>query len=105
GGGGWLEESIHFHSLFFWVIPHPPCSHLPKGYVGADEMMFVGMERRSGIDFDSRQKLIDEEERMSRPGYSSGTTANVVLIEAERLVIANAGDCRAVLCRGGRAID
>lgn len=42
---------------------------------------------------------------MNRPGYSSGTTANVVLIEADRLIVANAGDCRAVLSRGGHAVN
>lgn len=34
-----------------------------------------------------------------------GCTANVILIDNyERLIIANAGDSRCVMCRGGRAV-
>ncbi|PKA51609.1 putative protein phosphatase 2C 57 [Apostasia shenzhenica] len=36
---------------------------------------------------------------------SSGTTALVALIVGRSLVVANAGDCRAVLCRRGKAIE
>ncbi|KAI3440633.1 Plasma membrane ATPase [Psidium guajava] len=36
---------------------------------------------------------------------SSGTTALTALIIGRLLMVANAGDCRAVLCRGGEAID
>lgn len=35
----------------------------------------------------------------------SGTTALAVLILGRKLLVANAGDCRAVLCKGGKAID
>ncbi|KAK8934653.1 putative protein phosphatase 2C 2 [Platanthera zijinensis] len=36
---------------------------------------------------------------------SSGTTALAVLIFGRLLLVANAGDCRAVLCRKGEAVD
>ncbi|KAI0528855.1 hypothetical protein KFK09_001398 [Dendrobium nobile] len=36
---------------------------------------------------------------------SSGTTALAALIFGRLLLVANAGDCRAVLCRKGRAVD
>ncbi|GLT49331.1 hypothetical protein SLA2020_228950 [Shorea laevis] len=36
---------------------------------------------------------------------SSGTTAITALIFGRRLIVANAGDCRAVLCRRGEAIN
>ncbi|CAH8323613.1 unnamed protein product [Eruca vesicaria subsp. sativa] len=36
---------------------------------------------------------------------SSGTTALTALISGRVLMVANAGDCRAVLCRKGRAIE
>ena len=68
-------------------------------------MMFGMMERRSSINFESRNVLAAEEAMMMRPGYGSGTTANVAIIEANRVVVANAGDCRAVLCRAGTAIE
>lgn len=35
----------------------------------------------------------------------SGTTALTALVWGDQLLIANAGDCRAVLCRRGKAID
>ena len=35
----------------------------------------------------------------------SGTTALTTLVWGNQLLVANAGDCRAVLCRRGRAID
>ncbi|CAL9237253.1 unnamed protein product [Arabidopsis halleri] len=38
-------------------------------------------------------------------GSSSGTTALAALIFGRHLMVANAGDCRAVLCRNGEAID
>ena len=41
----------------------------------------------------------------SGPGYTSGTTANVSLVYKNSIITANAGDCRSVLCRGGKAID
>lgn len=42
---------------------------------------------------------------LETPGEDSGTTACVCLMNKERIVVANAGDSRAVLCRGGTAID
>nr|XP_043619304.1 probable protein phosphatase 2C 49 isoform X2 [Erigeron canadensis] len=41
----------------------------------------------------------------SSVGSSSGTTALTALLLGRLLVVANAGDCRAVLCRKGEAID
>ncbi|XP_010546591.1 PREDICTED: probable protein phosphatase 2C 22 [Tarenaya hassleriana] len=38
-------------------------------------------------------------------GLASGTTALATLIFGRLLVVANAGDCRAVLCRRGKAIE
>eukprot|EP00127_Corallochytrium_limacisporum_P006335 Clim_evm46s225 gene=Clim_evmTU46s225 len=39
------------------------------------------------------------------PGYESGTTAVAAIIREGVIYVANAGDSRAVLCRGGTAID
>lgn len=36
---------------------------------------------------------------------ASGTTAITAFISGRNLLVANAGDCRAVLCRGGRAVE
>lgn len=42
--------------------------------------------------------------RLHRDGVFDGTTALVCIQLDDRLYIANAGDCRAVLCRGGAAV-
>ncbi|KAH7731793.1 Protein phosphatase 2C containing protein [Aphelenchoides avenae] len=55
----------------------------------------------------------DEEEEMDIsgalgdgvPGVDSGTTACVALLYKDRVVVANVGDSRAVLSRGGTAVD
>lgn len=39
------------------------------------------------------------------PPYESGTTALSVLLSDRCMYIANVGDCRAVLCRAGKAIE
>ncbi len=36
---------------------------------------------------------------------TTGCTANVVLITPKSYIVANAGDSRSSLCRGGKAID
>lgn len=38
-------------------------------------------------------------------GLSSGTTALTVLVLGRRILVANVGDCRAVLCRRGKAVE
>ncbi|RCN40441.1 protein phosphatase 2C [Ancylostoma caninum] len=42
---------------------------------------------------------------LETPGEDSGTTACVCLMNKDRIVVANSGDSRAVLCRDGTAID
>lgn len=39
------------------------------------------------------------------PGEDSGTTACLVLLFKDKVIVGNAGDSRAVLCRKGKAID
>ncbi len=55
-------------------------------------------------------KRTDEEfykavHREQEPERDAGTTALAALVAGDALLVANAGDCRAVLCRRGRAID
>ena len=40
-----------------------------------------------------------------QPGSDSGCTACVALLRGDRLIVANAGDSRCVLCRGRKAVD
>ncbi|XP_064624661.1 protein phosphatase 1G-like isoform X2 [Lineus longissimus] len=42
---------------------------------------------------------------VEQPGSNSGTTAVVALLRDRELFVANAGDSRCVVCRGGEAID
>ncbi|ETN72319.1 protein phosphatase 2C [Necator americanus] len=42
---------------------------------------------------------------LETPGEDSGTTACVCLMSKDRIIVANSGDSRAVLCRDGTAID
>lgn len=51
-----------------------------------------------------RQTDLAFAEAFSTLDVSSGTTAITVLIFGRNLIVANAGDCRAVLCRRGKAV-
>lgn len=42
---------------------------------------------------------------VSKPGYDSGCTAVVALLQDKKLFVANAGDSRCIVCRDGKAID
>ena len=43
--------------------------------------------------------------REEDPERDAGTTALAALVTGDSLLVANAGDCRAVICRRGRAVD
>eukprot|EP00299_Pterocystis_sp_00344_P006866 c1929_g1_i1.p1 GENE.c1929_g1_i1~~c1929_g1_i1.p1 ORF type:complete len:564 (-),score=90.38 c1929_g1_i1:46-1737(-) len=59
-------------------------------------------ETLAEIFADCDRKFLDIAERDS---VEAGTTALVCLVFPNRVVVANAGDCRAVLCRDGVAMD
>jgi len=48
--------------------------------------------------------FLDVDKRMADWAKESGTTACVGLVQGTKLTVANVGDTRAVLCRGGKAI-
>jgi serine/threonine protein phosphatase PrpC len=53
----------------------------------------------SKIHFFHATELEDEDERLS------GSTATVALVRRDKIIVANVGDSRAVLCRNGRPVD
>ncbi|CAJ0942637.1 unnamed protein product, partial [Mesorhabditis belari] len=64
--------------------------------------------------FDESEEELDEEDPETMeggnmggevPGEDSGTTACVCLLSDSKIIVANIGDSRAVLCRDGKAID
>uniref|UniRef100_A0A1I7V628 protein-serine/threonine phosphatase n=1 Tax=Loa loa TaxID=7209 RepID=A0A1I7V628_LOALO len=72
----------------------------------ADEEMSEGDEEEEMDD----EEIDDTEQTYScspgdTPGEDSGTTACVVIIFKDKVVVGNAGDSRAVLCRNGVAVE
>lgn len=55
--------------------------------------------------FMQRLSQVDSSEDVDKAGYNSGCTAVVGLVRGHRLVVANAGDSRCVVCRSGQAVD
>ncbi|CAD6199346.1 unnamed protein product [Caenorhabditis auriculariae] len=64
-----------------------------------------GEEESEGEEDDEIDNQIMFGQRDSTPGEDSGTTACVCLMSNEKIIVANAGDSRAVLCRNGKALD
>ncbi|CAB3403653.1 unnamed protein product [Caenorhabditis bovis] len=75
---------------------------------------FVAEEEEEDEDEEEEFSEDEDESDLSRfmlgsgaevPGDDSGTTACVCLMNSEKIIVANAGDSRAVLCRAGKAVD
>ncbi|CAI4230486.1 unnamed protein product [Auanema sp. JU1783] len=70
-------------------------------------------EEESGEDEEDDEEIDQRQFRLNRnvydmgdiPGEDSGTTACVCFMSDTKIVVANIGDSRAVLCRAGKAID
>ncbi|KAG6518072.1 probable protein phosphatase 2C 2 [Zingiber officinale] len=68
----------------------------------ADEIFVESVENSVRESFLNADLALADDSTISS---SSGTTALAALVFGRYLVVANAGDCRAVLCRKGQAID
>ncbi|GLT80513.1 hypothetical protein SLA2020_519480 [Shorea laevis] len=79
------------------------CSHLPR-FIVEDEDFPMEIERAVTSAFLQTDTAFAEA-CQSDAALASGTTALAALLVGRSLVVANAGDCRAVLCRRGKAIE
>ncbi|KQK04043.1 probable protein phosphatase 2C 2 isoform X2 [Brachypodium distachyon] len=76
-------------------------SEFPEA-VEEDELFFGSVENSIRKAFLNADLALADDSVISR---SSGTTALTALIFGRQLLVANAGDCRAVLCRKGTAVE
>lgn len=81
--------------LFFEDVNFPQTCNV-------DDVFLEGVEDSLRRSFLSADLALADDCSVSS---SSGTTAITAVIFGRRLMVANAGDCRAVLCRKGEAID
>ncbi|XP_027081342.1 probable protein phosphatase 2C 22 isoform X2 [Coffea arabica] len=79
------------------------CDHLPR-FIAEDEHFPREIERVISSAFLQTDNAFAEACSLD-DGLASGTTALAALVIGSSLVVANAGDCRAVLCRRGKAIE
>ncbi|CAJ1973752.1 unnamed protein product [Sphenostylis stenocarpa] len=79
------------------------CQHLPK-FILDDEDFPGDIERIVVSAFLQTDNAFAEACSLDA-ALASGTTALATLVIGRLLVVANAGDCRAVLCRRGKAIE
>eukprot|EP00262_Sarcandra_glabra_P003550 TRINITY_DN14288_c0_g1_i1.p1 TRINITY_DN14288_c0_g1~~TRINITY_DN14288_c0_g1_i1.p1 ORF type:complete len:294 (-),score=64.39 TRINITY_DN14288_c0_g1_i1:74-934(-) len=79
------------------------CNNLPK-FIIEDEEFPREIERAVASAFLQTDAAFAEVCSMDA-ALASGTTALAALIFGRSLLVANAGDCRAVLCRRGKAIE
>ncbi|CAI9772339.1 unnamed protein product [Fraxinus pennsylvanica] len=79
------------------------CYHLPR-FIVKDEDFPREIERVIASAFLQTDTAFAEACSLDAD-LASGTTALAVVVVGSSLVVANAGDCRAVLCRRGKAIE
>ncbi|CAK8562090.1 unnamed protein product [Lathyrus sativus] len=79
------------------------CNHLPK-FILEDTNFPVDIERIVASAFLQTDNAFAEACSLDA-ALASGTTALATLVIGRLLVVVNAGDCRAVMCRSGKAIE
>ncbi|KAI5669461.1 hypothetical protein M9H77_19314 [Catharanthus roseus] len=79
------------------------CYHLPR-FIAEDEDFPLEIDRVIASAFLQTDTAFAEACSLD-VDLASGTTALAALVIGSSLVVANAGDCRAVLCRRGKAIE
>ncbi|XP_052206617.1 probable protein phosphatase 2C 22 isoform X2 [Diospyros lotus] len=79
------------------------CNHLPR-FIVEDGDFPMEIERALTSAFLQTDTAFAEACSLDA-ALASGTTALAALVVGSSLIVANAGDCRAVLCRRGKAIE
>ncbi|KAF5938929.1 hypothetical protein HYC85_023188 [Camellia sinensis] len=79
------------------------CNHLPR-FIVKDEDFPREIERAVASAFLQTDTAFAEACSLNA-ALASGTTVLAALVVGSSLIVANAGDCRAVLCRRGKAIE
>lgn len=79
------------------------CHHLPR-FIFEDDEFPTEIEKVIASAFTQTDTAFAEACTLDAD-LASGTTALTALVIGRSLVVANAGDCRAVLCRRGKAIE
>ncbi|KAH7444971.1 hypothetical protein KP509_02G100100 [Ceratopteris richardii] len=97
GHRGWRELSAlngdnlsKFNNFIGGLMSPKGSEH--KGFTGANEA-------------DDETWAFEQGAHSDYPGPNSGSTAVVALLQNDKIVVANAGDSRCVLSKGGKAID
>lgn len=106
-----LSNSVESPSAFYGVFDghggkHAAdfaCYHLPR-FIVEDEDFPQDIERVIASAFLHTDTAFAEA-CSSDADLDSGTTALAAVVIGRSLVVANAGDCRAVLCRRGKAVE
>ncbi|KAH1108547.1 hypothetical protein J1N35_012315 [Gossypium stocksii] len=96
-GGPEAAAYVRKHALrfFFEDVDFPRTCEV-------DDVFMEGVENSLGKSFLLADLALADDCTVNS---SSGTTALVAMIFGRHLMVANAGDCRAVLCRKGEAVD
>lgn len=79
------------------------CNYLPRFII--EDVDFPGEIERVVASAFHQTDAAFAEACSTNAGLASGTTALAALVLGRSLLVANAGDCRAVLCRRGKAIE
>ncbi|ONK72729.1 uncharacterized protein A4U43_C04F22530 [Asparagus officinalis] len=93
-------EHICIDDLFLFIKSQCRCC-IPSSFMGYLMAIVVLMQHHTSGGMPSDLALADE----CTVSSSCGSTTLIALVLGRVLLVANVGDCRAVICRGGKVIN